>query len=560
MDHRTIIAIIVCILFYLGYTEFLKTKYPDYGKPPAELSQEEKAADEPIEPDLKETPRPEKTTTSPAFTATKIEQDDVKRLSKKELTIDTRNVIYEFDQRDSRLVSVKLKDYDETSEGQTQLVELIKGGGLAIKAAVFPEPKAQNSLVYHATRDDRSLRFSQLEHPWFIEQEFHFDEKGYGGSLNLRFTNKSNQIQPLKAGLLLHEKLKLPKSSSSFLPDIISQQYAFVVSADKSRDDEVMTSYCEDESLTEKALKGVNEKLDYIGFDHHYFLKLFAPKPSSFSYLVEKSSTMQGQICPITMQISQDFGQIKPSETIELQFKTYFGPKDLNTLSSVSETFASALDLGFLDVIAKPLLVAIKGIYKFCGNYGLAIIVLTVFLKLIFYPLTRAAAISSKNMQRFQPEMKRIREKYKDDKQAQQREIMAFMSKHKINPAKGCLPILPQLPVFFAFYRVLSQSIELRHAPFMGWISDLSAADPFFISPVLLGGLMFVQQKLTPNPTMDKTQEKVMLMMPIMFTFMMLTLPSGMVLYMITNSVVSILQQQWLNKRLELKKPVTANA
>ncbi len=155
-----------------------------------------------------------------------------------------------------------------------------------------------------------------------------------------------------------------------------------------------------------------------------------------------------------------------------------------------------------------------------------------------------------KKMQKLQPEMQKIREKHKDDPQAQQKELMQFMAANKINPAKGCLPILPQIPVFIAFYNVLSQSIELRHAPFFGWIHDLSAHDPYYISPVILGIGMFIQQKLTPNPSMDKTQEKIMLMLPIVFTAMMLSLPAGMVLYMITNTIVSIAQQRWLNRKL----------
>ena len=128
---------------------------------------------------------------------------------------------------------------------------------------------------------------------------------------------------------------------------------------------------------------------------------------------------------------------------------------------------------------------------------------------------------------------------------------MKFMGQHKINPAKGCLPILPQIPVFIALYNVLSQSIELRHTPFYGWIRDLSAHDPLYVTPVLLGIGMYVQQKLTPvQPGMDKTQQKVMQMMPIIFSFMMISLPSGLVLYMLTNTIISILQQQWLNRRL----------
>ncbi|MEZ4743629.1 MAG: membrane protein insertase YidC [Bdellovibrionota bacterium] len=184
------------------------------------------------------------------------------------------------------------------------------------------------------------------------------------------------------------------------------------------------------------------------------------------------------------------------------------------------------------------------------GNWGWAIILVTLGLKLIFFPLNQQAAISMNKMKKLQPEMNKIREKHKDDRMAQQQEIMKFMSAHKINPMKGCLPILPQIPVFFAFYRVLSTSIELRQAPFMGWIQDLSVADPYYVTPLLLGVAMFLQQKLTPNPSMDPAQAKMMLMMPVVFTVMMLGLPSGMVLYMLVNTIVSVAQQHWLNRKL----------
>jgi YidC/Oxa1 family membrane protein insertase len=170
-------------------------------------------------------------------------------------------------------------------------------------------------------------------------------------------------------------------------------------------------------------------------------------------------------------------------------------------------------------------------------------------LKALFFPLNRQAAMSMKAMNKLKPDMDRIREKFKDDKALQQQEIMKFMAAHKINPMKGCMPILPQIPVFFAFYRILSESIELRHAALGGWLLDLSNSDPYYITPVLLGVGQFVQQKLTPTTGMDPAQQRMMQMLPLIFTVMMLGLPSGMVIYMLTNTVVSIGQTQWLNRR-----------
>lgn len=200
-------------------------------------------------------------------------------------------------------------------------------------------------------------------------------------------------------------------------------------------------------------------------------------------------------------------------------------------------------------MIAHPLLLAIKGLHKFTGNYGIAIILLTFLLKILFFPLTKQAAHSAAKMKKLNPEMAKIREKYKSDQQKMQMELMKFMGAHKINPMKGCLPILPTIPVFFALFRVLSASIDLRHAPFYGWITDLSAKDPYFVTPVILTGFMFIQQKMTPMTGMDKSQERIMTFMPVIFGVMMITLPSGLVLYMLTNTVVSIAQQQYLNRK-----------
>ena len=244
-------------------------------------------------------------------------------------------------------------------------------------------------------------------------------------------------------------------------------------------------------------------------------------------------------------------GSINPQDSISMSFKTWFGPKVADLLEAYEPRLSETQDLGMFSVISKPLFLVMKSIESALGNWGLAIIVLTLLIKLIFYPLTKQAAIAQNRMKKLQPEMNKIKEKFKDDQRRQQQEIMRFMGTHKVNPAKGCLPILPQIPVFIAFYRLLSTSIELRQAPFYGWISDLSVADPYFITPIFLGLTMLVQQKLMPTTGLDKTQERIMMMLPLVFSIMMLTLPAGMVLYMLTNTVVSIAQQQWLNKRLK---------
>ena len=210
------------------------------------------------------------------------------------------------------------------------------------------------------------------------------------------------------------------------------------------------------------------------------------------------------------------------------------------------------VDLGWFAVLSEPLCQATKWLYSLTGNWGFAIILLTVIIKIIFYPLTKSAAIAMHKSKKLQPEMQKLREKYKSDPRRQQQELMAFMAKHKINPMKGCLPMLPQMPVFFALYRVLSTAIELRHAPFMGWIVDLSAADPLYITPLVWGGTMFIQQKLTPSPGMDKSQQRIMMMLPAVFLGNddYSAVRHGTI-YMLSNTIVSIAQQKWLNKKLD---------
>jgi YidC/Oxa1 family membrane protein insertase len=192
-------------------------------------------------------------------------------------------------------------------------------------------------------------------------------------------------------------------------------------------------------------------------------------------------------------------------------------------------------------------LIFLKYINKGTHNFGLAIIVLTIVIKILFFPLTHTSYKSMKDMQKVQPLMLKLKKKYKDDKEKLNKEIMALYRSHKVNPLGGCLPMILQIPVFFALYKALLGSIELRHAPFIFWINDLSAKDPYYITPIIMGASMFIQQKMTPTVG-DPTQAKIMLLMPIVFTIMFLNFPSGLVIYWLVNNVLSIGQQFYINK------------
>ncbi len=241
------------------------------------------------------------------------------------------------------------------------------------------------------------------------------------------------------------------------------------------------------------------------------------------------------------------------TNSIQIPLKIYFGPKELEALRQVDPTLDHAIDFGWFTVCAYPLLKLLKWLHQFVLNYGISIILLTLLLKVLTFPLNYKSMKNMKNMARLQPQLQRIKERYKDDKEALNREMLSLMKNHGYNPMAGCLPVLIQMPIFFALYRVLYSSIELYHAPFGLWIHDLSSRDPYYITPVLLSLTMFIQQKLTPNTATDPAQARMMQLMPLIFGAFMIALPSGLTLYMLVNALASIAQQVFLNKKLDIK-------
>ncbi|MCX8027694.1 MAG: membrane protein insertase YidC [Thermodesulfovibrionales bacterium] len=228
----------------------------------------------------------------------------------------------------------------------------------------------------------------------------------------------------------------------------------------------------------------------------------------------------------------------------------YAGPKEYDALEKVGYGLEHIVDFGFFSFLARPLFWVLKFFYSFTYNYGVAIILLTILVRIPFIPVINAGQKSMKKIQDMQPRMAEIKEKYKNDPQKMQKELMELYKTHKINPMSGCLPILLQIPVFFALYKVLLIAIELRSAPFVWWITDLSAKDPYYILPIIMGATMVIQQKMTPS-AMDPMQQKIMMLMPVVFTFLFLTFPSGLVLYWLVNNILSIAQQYYINQKIK---------
>ena len=238
---------------------------------------------------------------------------------------------------------------------------------------------------------------------------------------------------------------------------------------------------------------------------------------------------------------------VPTGDSKKYSYTLYVGPKDINDLKAAGAKLDEAIDYGWFTVIAVPILYLLRFFHGLIGNYGLAIILLTIFVKLLLHPINVKSLKSMKGMQQLQPRLKELQLKYKDDKQKLNQETMMLFKAHKVNPMGGCLPMLAQFPIYIALYKVLWNSIELYHAPFFWFYKDLSAPDPYFITPILLGLFMVAQQKLTPSASADPAQQRMMMIMPVMFTAFMLFLPVGLVVYILVNTVMSVTQQYMYN-------------
>jgi YidC/Oxa1 family membrane protein insertase len=284
----------------------------------------------------------------------------------------------------------------------------------------------------------------------------------------------------------------------------------------------------------------------WVAMVQHYFVSAWLPQPNAtrefFAQKVGTDLYSSGVILPLDA--------IAPGQTAGVSAQLYAGPQEQDKLEGIAPGLDLVVDYGFLTVIAAPLFWVLSWFHDLTGNWGWAIILVTVVIKAVFFPLSAASYKSMAKMRVLGPRMQRLKELYGNDKAKMQQEMMEMYRKEKINPLGGCLPILVQIPVFISLYWVLLGSVEMRHAPWLGWIQDLSAKDPYYILPIIMGVSMLVQMKLNPTPP-DPIQAKVMMALPIVFTFMFLFFPSGLVLYWVVNNILSIAQQWQITRMIE---------
>ena len=312
-----------------------------------------------------------------------------------------------------------------------------------------------------------------------------------------------------------------------------------------------------DEIAKKNSLSG---QIGWVALESRYFMTSVIP-------IKDKTSTVRLGSLPgnvVEAQYIEPEQTVAPGSRQQFDYQLFFGPKSMSAVAQAGHDLSRIIDFGYFDVLAKPCLWLMNYLYTIIPNYGVAIIILTILSKILLWPLGTKSYKSMSQMKKLQPLIKEIRDKYKDDRKKMNEEVMRLHRTYNINPLGGCLPMVVQIPVFFALYRMLDQAIELRHAPFIGWINDLSAPDrlfhfdfsiPFMEPPygipvltLIMGATMFWQQKMTP-PAGDPTQAKMMLLMPVVFTFIFINFSAGLVLYWLVNNVLSIGQQYYTQKK-----------
>ncbi|AUI67183.1 MULTISPECIES: membrane protein insertase YidC [Glaesserella] len=297
-----------------------------------------------------------------------------------------------------------------------------------------------------------------------------------------------------------------------------------------------------------KANLSVDTKAGWAAILQHYFVSAWIPNQDAENNLYTRTANGVGTIGyrgPVT--------QVAPNSEATITSHLWTGPKDQAAMAKAANNFDLTVDYGWAWFIAKPLFWLLTFIQSIVSNWGLAIIGVTIVVKTILYPLTKAQYTSMAKMRMLQPRIQEMRERFGDDRQRMSQEMMKLYKEEKVNPMGGCLPILLQMPIFIALYWTFMEAVELRHAPFFGWIQDLSAQDPYYIFPLLMGGSMYLLQKMSPTPVADPMQQKVMNFMPVMFTVFFLWFPSGLVLYWLTSNLITIAQQWLIYRNLEKK-------
>jgi YidC/Oxa1 family membrane protein insertase len=575
MEKRAIYAILLTFFIIIAWT-FIQSKF--FPQTPSK-PQPQEAKKEQVTPAEKAA---EKKVRGETRLVKERAPGKAKFVPQKEVSIETQNYWAVFTSEDARLKHFKLKKYEDRVEDSALTIKLVQFVEEILGKKV-EEPKKPEPLDLVNTREEKNLplglTLSLSDENWEVDRDqLRLLESGEKGEITFS-KSLENGLKVLKRFKFTSDlytinlEVEVQNNSSKEITNQLGIEWIGEIelaklAKEENKDYGLKYSFLKNEKVEKKEFGGsstsgcipgcgtpkkttiepfeTTEKgeIKWFSFGGEYFVALLIPPPSKEITLsvkgTEKDLLKADVIIP---SIS-----IPPREKVHVAYQIYLGPKDEDRLKALGVGAEKLVDFGFFTIVAKPLVWFLRLTHTVTKNFGIDIIILSILIKIVFLPLTQISFKSMKEMQKVQPEMNRLKEQYKNDKARLQQEIMLLYKRRKINPMSGCLPMLIQIPVFIALYNALQNGIEMRHAPFFLWIMDLSAKDPIYITPLIMGATMVIQQKMTPTAA-DPTQAKMFLLMPVMFTFLFLSFPSGLVIYWLINNVLSIAHQYYLNKK-----------
>ncbi|SDL61036.1 membrane protein insertase YidC [Pseudomonas indica] len=547
--QRSILIVALAVVSYLMVLQWNQ----DYGQ--AALPTQSTAANS-ATPALPETPSSGKASDDvPTASGEHTDAANAPAVASNELIrVETDVLNLAIDPLGGDIVQLTLPQYPRRQDRPDVPFQLFDNGGerlylaqSGLTGANGPDARANGRPLYSSEKREYRLAEGQDE----LVVELKFSEAGV--DYTKRFTLKRGQYD-------LGVSYRIENQSAQAWTGNLFAQLKRDASSDPSSSTATGTAtylgaalWTRDEPYTKVSMKDMDKQSyketvqgGWVAWLQHYFVTAWVPSKDD-SNLVQTRKDSQGNYI---IGFTGPALNVPAGASAETGATLYAGPKIQGKLAQLSPGLELTVDYGFLWFIAQPIFWLLEHIHSLLGNWGWSIIVLTILIKMAFFPLSAASYKSMARMRAVSPKLQALKEQYGDDRQKMSQAMMELYKKEKINPLGGCLPILVQMPVFLALYWVLLESVEMRQAPWMFWITDLSIKDPFFILPIIMGATMFIQQQLNPTPP-DPMQAKVMKLMPIIFTFFFLWFPAGLVLYWVVNNVLSIAQQWYITRRIE---------
>jgi len=554
-EHRSILAIVLSIgAIILWFTVLNPQKrMPAPEQAPAPAAEGTVTAN--TEATVKQAAETEAVALQSTETAAAALSDPQSDLPEVKTVIENELVRAVFTNKGGQPLTWELKGYHQAAEKDSPLVDM-GGVSLSFKDSSFKFPETPTYRLVSSS--GKSLVYEWRSKEVVVTKSFTVNPEQYTVDLDVTVTNLTQQ-KLSAASVVTVSGTTLPAKKSGFFsflkqPPATNKSPVYYLDGKVHRQKNVAKIPAA-QIFSSDPQKGGG--LYWSGLEDRYFLGAIIPRALSPDVAAIMGSEPMKDVGGGARELYS--GTVLPKQDllqggmVEQKLTVYMGPKEINRLKAVGVHLDDAIDYGWFTVIALPILYALKLFYGVVHNYGLAIILLTILIKLLLHPINTKSMKSMKAMQQLQPRLKELQAKYKNDKQKLNMETMQLFKTHKANPMGGCLPMVLQLPIYIALYKVLWNSIELYHAPFFWFYKDLSAPDPYMITPVLLGIFFLLQQKIMPSATADPAQKKMMMIMPVMFAVFMLWLPVGLVVYILVNTAMSVTQQWMYNKGIRMR-------